>query len=326
MRPTRLMRGSVALCLASIGGSAAAQESQKQSSAQECAQAYEDAQEHRSEGRLGQAGEALLICAQAHCPAFVQTDCAQWLTEVKKEMPSVIFEATDPGGQETAAVSVTVDGERVMDRLDGRAFTLNPGEHVFRFDFDGQKPITRTLMIQQGEQERRIQVSWQPTQVKEPSEAAPRTVDKDASVFVRNAEDFRLASYITAGAGVVSLGVGIGFWVAGKGEDDAFLAECGGLNPQGQCVNFDYSGDASDPTSPNAMSIQRAEDAKASSAQKYTIGNITAIAGGVLIATGVTLFLLTEPWSSNSTALVHDVRWMAAPSPDGGFCTVSGSF
>ncbi|HEX7669410.1 MAG TPA: hypothetical protein VF395_07505, partial [Polyangiaceae bacterium] len=75
-----------ALALGLSCGTAKADDAKKA----ECASAYERSQELRQSGKLRKAGEALVLCTQEVCPAFVRTDCAQWLTEVTQETPTVV--------------------------------------------------------------------------------------------------------------------------------------------------------------------------------------------------------------------------------------------
>jgi hypothetical protein len=103
----------------------------------ECAAAYEKSQEQRASGKLREARESLVVCSQAVCPAFVQSDCVQWLTEVQHDMPTVVISAKDKNGEDTVAVHVTLDGEVLMQQLDGTATPINPGMHKFRFELEG---------------------------------------------------------------------------------------------------------------------------------------------------------------------------------------------
>jgi hypothetical protein len=122
-----------------------------------CVRAYEGAQENRLEGRLRDAGEHLLECAQASCPAFIRHDCARWLDEVQAAQPTVVFVARREG-RELDAVSVTCNGQRVAPRLDGRAIKLDPGKQSCRFQASGAAPVTQVLMVLEGQKNRIVEV------------------------------------------------------------------------------------------------------------------------------------------------------------------------
>jgi hypothetical protein len=132
-----------------------------------CLQAYDSSQRFRKKGELLSARQELLVCAQESCPAPVAKECTQWLREVGAALPSVVFAARDSRGNDLTDVKV-LDGERVVaERLDGRELTLDPGPHVFRFEFSGKRTLTRRVLIRQAEKNRLIEV------VEPPLPAAP---------------------------------------------------------------------------------------------------------------------------------------------------------
>src|ERR1043165_637221 len=92
------------LCVLALASPARADDSKKA----ECASAYEKSQEFRTQNKLQKAQELLVVCADTSCPTFVQTDCAQWLTEVQKDMPTIIISAKDKDGADVTAVKVIV--------------------------------------------------------------------------------------------------------------------------------------------------------------------------------------------------------------------------
>jgi hypothetical protein len=125
---------------------------------QACARAYESAQERRVEGRLRAAHEQLLACAQASCPAFIRSDCAQWLAEVETAQPSVVFTAPQ-AVRDLELVTVTCDGERLASGLDGRAIAMDPGKHTCRFDSPGVRPTSVSLLVSEGQKSRVVEIA-----------------------------------------------------------------------------------------------------------------------------------------------------------------------
>lgn len=124
---------------------------------QACAQAYEQAQVSRNAGKLKQAQEKLRVCVRDACPDFVRADCGQWLSEVSTEIPSVIFAAVGPKGNDLIDVKVSVDGELTTESLDGRALELDPGLHQIVFEYDGTR-VEQRLVVRQGEKNRLVRV------------------------------------------------------------------------------------------------------------------------------------------------------------------------
>ncbi len=90
-----------------------------------CASAYEKAQYLRRDKKLRAAHKELLVCSQSTCPAAVVGDCTQWLSEVEKGTPTVVFDARDPKGQSLADVKVYMDGELLQNKLDGACRKLS---------------------------------------------------------------------------------------------------------------------------------------------------------------------------------------------------------
>jgi hypothetical protein len=124
----------------------------------ECAKAYERAQESRLDGRLRAAQEDLLACAQTACPAFIRNDCGKWLDEVRAQQPSVVFVARRNGG-DVADVSVTCNNQLLADHLDGRPMPLDPGQQICRFEAAGALPALLELLIVEGQKGRLVEVN-----------------------------------------------------------------------------------------------------------------------------------------------------------------------
>lgn len=101
---------------------------------------------------------------------MLRRDCTKWLAEVDAALPSVVVVARE-GATEVTDVQVIVDGAILAESLDGTALTLDPGRHVFRFERDGEAPVERTLLVREGEKNRRIEVELDSRP--EPKEAAP---------------------------------------------------------------------------------------------------------------------------------------------------------
>jgi hypothetical protein len=120
----------------------------------QCVDANGEAQELRREGKLSAARDKLVLCSNRSCPAMVRDDCTKRLDELEKAQPTVAFEAKDAAGNDVSVVKVTVDGKPLADKLDGTALRVDVGQHVFTFEVVGQPPVTRTLVMTEGEKGR----------------------------------------------------------------------------------------------------------------------------------------------------------------------------
>jgi hypothetical protein len=150
----------VALALAGAvrPGAALAGESSKRA----CIAASEQGQDLRHTGHLRAAREALLQCTAPSCPDLVRQDCSRWLGEVLALSPSVVIGARTTQGQDVTDVVVTVDGQVLTRRLDGKAATVDPGVHAFHFEAPGFVALDQRVLVREGEQNRILTVSLRP--------------------------------------------------------------------------------------------------------------------------------------------------------------------
>lgn len=130
---------------------------------QACLNASEKGQRARSAGRLREAREHFVVCGAENCPALVRHDCAQWNSELASTLPTVVFGARDKQGRDLFDVTVAMDGEVVLKKLDGKSVTVDPGKHTFRFETAGLPPVTETALIKEGERARVINVTFDGT-------------------------------------------------------------------------------------------------------------------------------------------------------------------
>jgi len=286
----------LALCSGSRG--ARAEDSKKA----QCASSYEKSQELRAAGSLKAAHEMLVQCAQDYCPAFVQSDCAQWLTEVTRDLPTIVVVAKDKAGEDTTAVTVTMDGAEFLSQLDGKAVAVDPGPHTFHFELAGAEPVEQQIVIRQGQKDRVVSVSFSPAPAAEapgpsPYATAPKgegapEADKKAS------NPLRLYSYIAGGVGAAGL---IGFAVVGgigKGQESD-------LRDQHCAPNCSRSETDSIKT-------------------KYLVADVLLGVGIAGIGTGVTLFFLSQP--KKEPPQTGKLRFDVGAAPGAAMATLAGKF
>jgi hypothetical protein len=127
-----------------------------------CADASEQAQTLRSQGRLRLARERLVLCSRTECPRVVREACDRWLGEAEASTPTIVVRARDPQGRDLTAVQVTLDGAPLVDRLDGLPLAIDPGSHTLAFRSDGAAPREEQVVIAEGEKNRILTVVLQP--------------------------------------------------------------------------------------------------------------------------------------------------------------------
>lgn len=126
----------------------------------QCLAASEKGQRARAAGKLREAKEAFQVCNQDTCPAIVRSDCSKWRDELQASAPSVVFGARDAKGHDLFDVTVSMDGEVVTRKLDGKAVTVDPGPHTFKLEAPGFPAVTEKALIKEGEKARAITVTF----------------------------------------------------------------------------------------------------------------------------------------------------------------------
>ena len=260
-----------------------------------CVDAHTAAQKLRGEGKLRAAREQLLVCAQPGCPGIARKDCTSWLGEVDKELPSVVFRAKRADGNDAIDVRVLMDGEKLTDKLDGRALRVDPGPHQFRFELEGSEPVERQLVIIVGEKNRAITIELENTAPVEPN--PPPTgggTEGPPEADSGSGSGIPVATWIFGGVGVAGLAGFTYFSLKGLG-DEKDLDEC----------------------KPNCS-----DDAVSDVKQTFLFGDISLVVGVAGLG-AATYFLLTadgdEPTSPSTTGMV-------TPIPGGAAATVVGRF
>ena len=273
---TRAVRRAwgVALLMVTWAGVASAQDESPNKAT--CAQAYESAQESRASGHLQETRQRLSFCARSECPSFVQKDCARWLEEVDKELPSVVLTAVGLDREAAAKVTIKLDGRLISGALSGGPISLDPGRHELVLQRPGESPITRTIMAQQGVQNRSVVVQFDDTgdvsgggleQDKAPNAWAP----------------LRPYSYVAWGVGAVGLGV---FAVMGT------LGRADARELREDCPEF-----TDDPllVVPGRVCEQSfIDDRKSSYQSKFIVADVGLITGIIGAAAGTALFIMSQ--------------------------------
>jgi hypothetical protein len=120
--------------------------------------AYGKAIEAEKAGHLRQARDALMTCALSSCGELAPR-CRERHKLLGLEMASIVPIVTDENGTTRVDVQVTIDGEPLASRLDGRGLPIEPGLHEFSFSMDGRVFHTEKTMIVEGQRNRVISVT-----------------------------------------------------------------------------------------------------------------------------------------------------------------------
>lgn len=200
-------------------------------------------------------------------------------------------------GTETEA-QVLLNGRVVPPALVGVAMPLDPGDYTLEATAEGFEPVASTVALTPGQSED-IELVLVPTKSEVPRslpglglpEAAANAQPGADSARVPHApnSELRLGSYVAFGVGALGLGVGTFFYLDGVSQaDDANQFFDDNVTPDG--------------TLNEAQADQLAaldDDADAAK----NLGIVGFVAGGVGIAAGVTLWLLSGNSDSESSGL-----------------------
>jgi hypothetical protein len=178
-----------------------------------CVAAHSHGQAERNAGRLQSAKSDFISCSASECPGAIRGECAAFVAEVEANMASVVFAAVDADGRDVTDVKVQVDQRAVLDKLSGLATTLDPGSHEIVYTWPDGLEQKQTVVVAQGEKNRRVELRRAPNKVEAP--AAPRP---PAPSHVKSTPAL---AYVLAGVGVTALGSFAAFAVTGKSAESA---------------------------------------------------------------------------------------------------------
>jgi hypothetical protein len=237
-----------------------------------CIAASESATTARTAGKLLDAREALSTCAASSCSDAVKSSCQRRLAEIAQAIPSIVFLVRDEAGNDVPNVKVTMDGKRLGGGTT-TAIELDPGQHSFTFEAEGQSATQKTYTVVEGARERGEVVTMVPA----PLQGAVPSATPTASPAPPPGGGWtttRTLGVVAGGVGIAGLGVGLVFGVLAASAWNSAQSECDGSTPA---------------TCPNRAGAVSDHNTTLTDAKISTVG---FIAGGALVASGVTLFIL----------------------------------
>ena len=233
----------------------------------ECVDADTRAQTLRVAGKLRDARAQLEICSSQACPGIVRQDCTERLDDVMRASPTLIFDVKDAAGVDVASTRVTIDGQPLVSRLDGKSVSVDPGEHSFTFEAPGHPTATSRVLVHEGDKDRRVAIVLQSTAHtnEQPVEHREDTTHSSGTTSL---------SIILGSIALAGIGVGAGTGAVAITSWNASLGECSAT----ACTNHDKA----------VSDHNTASDFATASTTMF-------IAGGLLAATAVIIFLVSRP-------------------------------
>jgi hypothetical protein len=274
-------RSAAVLALLGTVASAAAPAHAADPAIGDCLLAAEASLKLRAEHKLRVTRTQLLVCSSPSCPAEVRQECMKRIDEVNAAAPTIVLAVKNGAGKELSAVKVTVDGQVLADHLDGSALSVDPGAHEFTFEAGGMPPLTETIILHEGEKDRRetVLLGGAPpavAAVQAPGPSSDSEAPHDGS-HEGTGNTQRAIGLVTGGLGIAGLAVGSVFGV---------LASSAWKTAKNECPSY-------------ASCSSQAISDRSSSVTDATVSTVGFIAGGVLAATGVVLYV-TAPKSGSA--------------------------
>lgn len=177
-----------------------------------CVEAHAKGQSLAQEGKYAEAREAFITCGREVCPGPIRKECAALLAELDEKQPTVVIEVRDEVGRPTTEVTVSVDGSELTATLDGRAIEVDPGKHSFRYVLKSGKSLEETVMILEGQRNRKLSAIFGEPPPPPPPPKPPLTIP--------------VISYALGGVSAAALGSFAIFGVIGKGKQGDLEETC----------------------------------------------------------------------------------------------------
>jgi hypothetical protein len=207
-------------------------------------------QELRDGHKLLESRDEFRACASPNCPSVIRNDCAHWLEEVDRRLPSIQIVVKD-GHSETPITDavVSIDGAKVDQPLEGRI--VNPGVHAFHVQRRDGSTLDRQLLVVEGMKDQRLELVFE----------SPRSAGVTKSEATPSGFPWKPLGWISGGFGVAGVGVGTLFGLVAAGDKD-----------RAQCVD-------------NLCNRADLDDAR----EHATFSTIGFVAGGLFLATAAAL-------------------------------------
>lgn len=201
------MRWGVALSFLLLSTTASAA---PPTTAKRCIAAAETGQTQQRNGQLVSARKTFVACTQSECPPVVRKDCARWIEDLEKALPTVVLKPQDENGNDVAGGKVTIDGEEAEST--SRAIPIDPGNHHVEWVRE-EGTIGVDIVVREGERNRIVEI--RPKKKEQPKEKEePRKWERSPVPFV------------VGGLGVVASAIGGTLWGIGLSDRANLVTSC----------------------------------------------------------------------------------------------------
>jgi hypothetical protein len=121
-----------------------------------CFRAAVEGQKLERSGKLLDARERFVACAQRSCDAAAVVEkCTGWLNGVEAALPSLTIAVKDAEGRDVVAQRARLDDADAGAALGGRSIPVDPGMHRVVVEIGGVT-LTESVLMRQGEKDRSV--------------------------------------------------------------------------------------------------------------------------------------------------------------------------
>lgn len=295
MRASRLLLSTLALFSVTSSVSLATMAIPRTAHAanvQACLAASEKGQRARAAGKLREAREQFLVCGAEGCPSVVRHDCTQWQTDLQAAIPTVVLGAKDRGNRDLVDVTVSVDGEVLVNKIDGKAINVDPGAHTFKFEHPTYPTVTQQAVIKEGEKSRSITVTFEGGE----PEIAKTDRDVSQSTAVR---EHTVLPWVVVGVGVATLATGAVIFATAPSRPE----NCDESTQL--CVH---------PVGMSDADFRASQEKAGDADSRPVLGGVLAASGVGLVAIGLLWHFAepTGPVKAESATALHVTPWAGA--------------
>jgi hypothetical protein len=183
-----------------------------------------------------------------------------------------VFDASDAGGVLIPELKVTADGVPLGEVKEGTALPLDPGSHNVTFEAPGMVPLTRTVLMIEGDKAHHERVVLNPTAAPAPHRPHPSEQVNGGGMLAGTP---RWVGVALAGGGVAGVALGGVFGALTLSEKSAQESAC--------------------PAPCSSSAHARADSDHAAGITDSTISTVGFVAGGLLLAAGAFVFFTSSP-------------------------------
>jgi hypothetical protein len=167
--PRRTLRAASWLVALGVLASAGPSEARENRA---CVNAYRRGAQLAREAHFFAATEQMRLCTKLICSPALRKECMSRVDQLTLDTPSLVPEVTDDRGRPVVDIRITMDGKPWVNRLDGRAIPVDPGQHTFTFETRGVVFAKERIVVLQGQRNRTLSAAlvWERGRDEDPAE------------------------------------------------------------------------------------------------------------------------------------------------------------